>query len=161
MTSEQEKAVQAIPEASSSTATGPESSSTQTPTISSFAPPASATAAAAAAVEDEAATSTFSPEVRFTYSENGKTVTNAGEDVKSVVVENAGSNEGGTTAASSSVADGSTADGEGSVEPVARSSARATLRQPHVLLDDKGNEKTFGSALGLLTRKFVDILQVR
>jgi E2F/DP family winged-helix DNA-binding domain len=32
-------------------------------------------------------------------------------------------------------------------------------RQPHVLTDSQGNAKTFGSALGLLTRKFMDMLQ--
>eukprot|EP00977_Amphora_coffeiformis_P023364 scaffold13126_cov175-Amphora_coffeaeformis.AAC.3 len=35
---------------------------------------------------------------------------------------------------------------------------RASARQPHVFQDARGNEKTFGSALGLLTRKFMDIL---
>jgi hypothetical protein len=34
-------------------------------------------------------------------------------------------------------------------------------RQPHVLKDEDGNEKKYGSALGLLTRKFVDLLHVR
>jgi hypothetical protein len=33
-------------------------------------------------------------------------------------------------------------------------------RQPHVLKDSQGNEKKYGSALGLLTRKFVDLLHV-
>lgn len=34
-------------------------------------------------------------------------------------------------------------------------------RQPHVLTDEQGNEKTYGSALGMLTRKFLDLIQVR
>lgn len=33
-------------------------------------------------------------------------------------------------------------------------------RQCHVMTDKEGNEKKYGSALGLLTRKFVDLLQV-
>jgi hypothetical protein len=33
-------------------------------------------------------------------------------------------------------------------------------RQPHVFKDFDGNEKVFGSALGLLTRKFVDLIFV-
>jgi E2F/DP family winged-helix DNA-binding domain len=32
-------------------------------------------------------------------------------------------------------------------------------RQPHILTDSQGTAKTFGSALGLLTRKFMDMLQ--
>ena len=34
-------------------------------------------------------------------------------------------------------------------------------RQPHVLTNPDGTEKTFGSALGLLTRRFVNLLHVR
>jgi len=34
-------------------------------------------------------------------------------------------------------------------------------RQPHVLTNPDGSEKTFGSALGLLTRRFVNLLLVR
>ena len=37
----------------------------------------------------------------------------------------------------------------------------SSSRQAHVLLDAQGNEKSFGSALGLLTRKFMDMLMVR
>ena len=37
---------------------------------------------------------------------------------------------------------------------------RYKSRQPHVHTDTLGNEKTFGSALGLLTRKFLDIIYV-
>ena len=37
---------------------------------------------------------------------------------------------------------------------------KISTRKPIVLLDASGQERTFGSALGALTRKFVDIIQV-
>lgn len=40
-------------------------------------------------------------------------------------------------------------------------STNTSSRQPHVLTDDRGVEKTFGSALGLLTRRFMDVVLVR
>jgi hypothetical protein len=40
-------------------------------------------------------------------------------------------------------------------------SAASKSRQPHVLQDDQGRGRTFGSALGLLTRQFMDVLMVR
>ena len=41
------------------------------------------------------------------------------------------------------------------------STRKISTRKPIVLLDASGQERTFGSALGALTRKFVDIIQVR
>jgi hypothetical protein len=48
-------------------------------------------------------------------------------------------------------------------DPVESSSSRSAnkSRQPHVLQDAQGRERTFGSALGLLTRQFMDVLMVR
>ena len=39
--------------------------------------------------------------------------------------------------------------------------AKPSARGLHILRDADGTEKKFGSALGLLTRQFVDLLQVR
>ena len=49
------------------------------------------------------------------------------------------------------------------VEPVIEddSNAKPSARGLHILRDADGTEKKFGSALGLLTRQFVDLLQVR
>lgn len=56
---------------------------------------------------------------------------------------------------------------DGATEPPLLDVPVATLpdstvksRQPHVLKDEYGNEKKYGSALGLLTRKFVDLIHV-
>jgi hypothetical protein len=38
---------------------------------------------------------------------------------------------------------------------------KASTRQPIVFTDAQGQERTYGSALGALTRKFIDIVQVR
>jgi hypothetical protein len=38
--------------------------------------------------------------------------------------------------------------------------AQVTRKQPFILMDEQGNEKSFGSALGLLTRKFVNLIHV-
>lgn len=49
------------------------------------------------------------------------------------------------------------------VEPVIEDdfNAKPSARGLHILRDADGTEKKFGSALGLLTRQFVDLLQVR
>lgn len=39
--------------------------------------------------------------------------------------------------------------------------AQVTRKHPFILKDPDGNEKSFGSALGLLTRKFVNLIHVR
>jgi hypothetical protein len=39
--------------------------------------------------------------------------------------------------------------------------AQVTRKHPFILKDQDGNEKSFGSALGLLTRKFVNLIHVR
>ena len=39
--------------------------------------------------------------------------------------------------------------------------AKPSARGLHILRDAEGTEKKFGSALGLLTRQFLDLLQVR
>jgi hypothetical protein len=39
--------------------------------------------------------------------------------------------------------------------------AQVTRKHPFILTDPEGNEKSFGSALGLLTRKFVNLIHVR
>jgi hypothetical protein len=52
----------------------------------------------------------------------------------------------------------------GSLNPFLASvpvTATVTRKQPFILQDTEGNEKSFGSALGLLTRKFVNIIHVR
>lgn len=58
-------------------------------------------------------------------------------------------------------APGAAADASAPASAVPRAARKASSRTPIVLRDAQGEERTFASSLGALTRRFVDLVQVR
>jgi hypothetical protein len=97
-----------------------------------------------------------SPQIRFSVDKGLAGKDERNDDSQSGI---AGSSSGTTNDGDKDTTRGSSQDG--ATEPSDRPRmAPNKSRQPHVFVDLKGREKVFGSALGLLTRKFIDLILV-